>query len=552
MSSSDAQPWSSIGVVEAADHDVGDVAEAVGAQQVRRRGRGEDRQRVFAFDRGRRRGGARPARPRTSGPCSARADEQPADVRDARAAPPAAPGGARRSPPSSAGAARPSGRSGRGSRNRARRLAVDVVLASPSGRRARSPRLSAWPTMALCSSPPAIRGDLGAGERALDQVVERVAVALLEGRAHALAVVGEHDEVVGARRQRRARSRRPKMLVERAQHLQGVRPVEPGMVSDLVVGWRRWRRQRARPRNMSEITHEDDRLPDITAWPARMKAYLRGRGDRAVARRGASPGRGPLADDLADEEGQGPREGVAVREEGDGSRGVRRCFGVDPAVRADALVGARPRTCSRGWRRRQPAVRPRREPVLELGAVVRRRAADQPAGCLSNQRKAGMSALAPSRMPAWLAEVWEERSGSQLGERWSARRASGRFGAASRRRGLAQDRLGQPVDLQEDEGLDRSSRSASPERVCHPPRGPGACARRRQLVPVMTVRTIIAAAMTRAATSASANEWDPGSARESLVGEDDAAASANSTRRKPVTSVNGSRRPPRSRGAARR
>ena len=28
----------------------------------------------------------------------------------------------------------------------------------------------------------------------------------------------------------------------------------------------------------------------------------------------------------------------------------------------------------------------------------------------STQRKAGMSSLEPSRMPAWLAPVWEERS----------------------------------------------------------------------------------------------------------------------------------------------
>ena len=40
-----------------------------------------------------------------------------------------------------------------------------------------------------------------------------------------------------------------------------------------------------------------------------------------------------------------------------------------------------------------------------------------PAG-LSYQRKAGMSVLSPRRMPAWLAEVWEERSGSQPRSRW--------------------------------------------------------------------------------------------------------------------------------------
>ena len=39
-----------LGVVEAADHDVGDVLEAVGAQQVSRRGGRERSERVLALD----------------------------------------------------------------------------------------------------------------------------------------------------------------------------------------------------------------------------------------------------------------------------------------------------------------------------------------------------------------------------------------------------------------------------------------------------------------------------------------------------------------------
>ena len=62
-----------LGVVEAADHDVGDVLEAVGAKQVLRRGRREGRQRVLALEPRRRRDGARRRPPATSGP---RSDER--------------------------------------------------------------------------------------------------------------------------------------------------------------------------------------------------------------------------------------------------------------------------------------------------------------------------------------------------------------------------------------------------------------------------------------------------------------------------------------------
>ena len=65
-----------LGVVEAADHDVGDVREAVGAQQVPRRGRRERGQRIVALDAalvevvGARRARGRPPRARRSGTSS--------------------------------------------------------------------------------------------------------------------------------------------------------------------------------------------------------------------------------------------------------------------------------------------------------------------------------------------------------------------------------------------------------------------------------------------------------------------------------------------------
>ena len=80
ISSSNAQPSSSVGVVEAADHDVGDVREAVGAQQVPRRARREVRERVLALDAAVVEV-ARAVAPSASGAVLVGADEQPADVR---------------------------------------------------------------------------------------------------------------------------------------------------------------------------------------------------------------------------------------------------------------------------------------------------------------------------------------------------------------------------------------------------------------------------------------------------------------------------------------
>ena len=69
-----------IGVVEAADHDVADVLEAVGAEEVLRRMRREVRQRILALDATLAEvvGAVGPERDR---PVLGRAHEQPADVR---------------------------------------------------------------------------------------------------------------------------------------------------------------------------------------------------------------------------------------------------------------------------------------------------------------------------------------------------------------------------------------------------------------------------------------------------------------------------------------
>ena len=129
-----------LGVVEAADHDVGDVREAVGTQQVSGRSGGERRERVLPVD------AAlvevvRAASAERDGPVLGGVHEQPADVRVLAQYAQEYLGGARRSPRASAGAAPPSGRRARGCRSRARRRRGRRHRTSTPASASPSPRL---------------------------------------------------------------------------------------------------------------------------------------------------------------------------------------------------------------------------------------------------------------------------------------------------------------------------------------------------------------------------------------------------------------------------
>ena len=124
---------------------------------------------------------------------------------------------------------------------------------SSSSRRPRAPRAAraAIPSSrAISVRPGAEVGDrvvlapglhvhvLRGAERA-HEVLEGQAVALQERRALRLAVVGEHDQAVGARRvgQRRVHAR--DLAVHLGQHRQRVGALDAGMVGHLVVGQER-------------------------------------------------------------------------------------------------------------------------------------------------------------------------------------------------------------------------------------------------------------------------------------------------------------------------
>ena len=95
-----------------------------------------------------------------------------------------------------------------------------------------------------------------------------------------------------------------------------------------------------------------------------------------------------------------------------------------------------------------------------------------------------MSSLSPSRMPAWLAPVCEDRSVSHSSSRWlpsaSQRAMFGRGAVADR---AAQHRQRQPVDLEEQDARARPSRSAA-RGAARPAARPAACTRRRRRCPV--------------------------------------------------------------------
>ena len=114
-----------------------------------------------------------------------------------------------------------------GRRRRSSTRFVGVLRRSPRRPRGRPSR--------CCSSPaPSARPRCRSSERSTSSS-SAVAVALLERRALRLAVVGEDDDLVRPRRVA-ARALDPaELLVELAQRLERVGPLEPGVVRDLVV-----------------------------------------------------------------------------------------------------------------------------------------------------------------------------------------------------------------------------------------------------------------------------------------------------------------------------
>jgi hypothetical protein len=177
-----------------------------------------------------------------------------------------------------------------------------------------------------------------AAERVLDEVVQPVAVALLERGPLCLAMVREHHDLVGTRSEP-AGARDPlELLIELPERLHGVRALEARVMGDLVVARERRIGRRAPPHHVGEDA-EHDQVADDDAhrgakeWvdPAPVTARLHvatGRPDR----------RRPLEQDLPDEEDQGAGDVEAIGEE----RAIPRVgpfLRLDPGHGQDHLVG---------------------------------------------------------------------------------------------------------------------------------------------------------------------------------------------------------------------
>ena len=210
-------------------------------------------------------------------------------------------------------------------------------------------------------------------ERALDEVVEAVAVALLERRALRLAVVGEDDDLVRTRRVAAGALDAVELLVELAQRLHRVGALEPGVVRDLVVARERRVHGRAAAHHVGQHA-VDDQVAHDHAHRRRAATGRSRRGARAAGRRGASRGRSrPLQDDLPAEQHERARDVEAVGEERAVAR-VRLLLRLDPADREDDLLGLAREQVPPARAAVREQADTARVPPLELRAIGRCRA----------------------------------------------------------------------------------------------------------------------------------------------------------------------------------
>ena len=248
--------------------------------------------------------------------------------------------------------------------------------------------LKAWATAESFSSPARRLADRAALERAAHEVVEAVAVALLERRALGLPVVGEHDDLVGARRVLPGAGDAPELLVELAQHLERVGALEARVVRHLVVAREARVDRRPALHHVAEQAVDGDvahRHGERGAQERVLAAAMAARPDIAAD---AAHGRDPLQADLVEEQHERARDVEAVGEEGP-VPGVGLLLGRHAADGEDDVVGlAREQVAAAGAAvDEEPAAGG--VPPLDLLAVGRRRAGHQRARLLLDPAERG-------------------------------------------------------------------------------------------------------------------------------------------------------------------
>ncbi len=293
-------------------------------------------------------------------------------------------------------------------------------------------------------------GDLAGREGALDELVEPVAVALLERRPLRLAVIGEHDDLVRAGCVAASTVDPGELLVELPERLERVGPLQPGVVGHLVVAGEGRVDRGPSPHHVGQDAEDDEVAHDHAHRAAQERVDPAPVSARVDVPPDRSQRRGPLEDDLPEEEDERPRDVVSVCEER-AVAGVRTLLGVHAAHGEDDVVGLA--------REEVPAARATvgqktvpRVPALDLRAVGRRRAGHHDRALLLDPAER-RDVLVGAEQDARLAR---SRLGREIGLPFEEPMRVLREPARHRRRVAVphralEDGTGEPVDLEVDD-----------------------------------------------------------------------------------------------------
>ena len=175
-------------------------------------------------------------------------------------------------------------------------------------------------------------------ERLLDEIVQAVAVPLLERGALGLAVVGEHDDFVRPGRVAASPVDAAELLVELPQRLERVGPLQPGVVRDLVVAREGRVDGGAAAHHVGEDAEDDQVAHDDAHRGAHERVEAAAVAARLHVPADRAQGGDPFEDHLPAEEDERPSDVERVGEESPVSR-VRFLLRLDPADGEDLLVG---------------------------------------------------------------------------------------------------------------------------------------------------------------------------------------------------------------------
>ena len=293
-------------------------------------------------------------------------------------------------------------------------------------------------------------GHLAACQRAFDELVEAVPVALLERRSLGLPVVGEDDDLVRPWRIAGSELDLAEVVVELPECLEGVGPLEARVVRHLVVARER-RVDRGAPAHEvgedaggDQVAHEDaQRAPHQRVDASAVTARLHVAALRPERRR-------QFEDDLPAEQDERAGRVVAVRKEGP-IPGVRLLFCVHPADGEDHLVRlAREKVSPAGAAVDQKADA-RRTPPLDLRAIGRCRARHHRRGLLLHPSERGDVFVRAQEDPRLAGARLRREIRLPLDETVRVTRPAGHVRGVAVPHRPAQHGQCEPVDLEEDD-----------------------------------------------------------------------------------------------------